>query len=85
MTSELPITNSTTIYVNYFSDKILSMDMEGVYYVVDNKRYYVHDAVMALAVRDGKKEGPPGGKKQWNEHLKKCDANIRKECRNVVV
>lgn len=43
--------------IPWFVDKTLQLNDEGVYYTIDDHKYYVHDQVMILAVKQGFK--PP--------------------------
>ncbi len=43
--------------VPWFVDKTLRLNEEGVYHVVDDKKYYIHDQVYIVAIKQGLK--PP--------------------------
>lgn len=68
-------------YSKWFSDKDLYMDDVGVCYAVMDagkwRRFYVHDQVMILAVKDGLK--PDIGKKRTSLFVKaRGDPDVRK-------
>lgn len=61
MSAELPIANSTLPcllepgHVKWFQDDI------GVFYIQNSQPYYIHNQVMALAIKEGRQPYPPGG------------------------
>ena len=84
-TAEIPVSNSDRpcivdqMYAIWFQDKTLVLDQDGVFYLKNGRKYYVHDQVMTLAVKDGLKELPPWGKTKWRLYLRsKCDPDIQK-------
>ena len=62
MTQEFAITNSEKPCLvdvdvsQWFEGKVLTLDDEGVYYTVEQNRYYVHDQVIIICIKRGTME-----------------------------
>ena len=83
MTTELPIINSSETckldpeYAHWFEKKTLFLDQEGVYYTKNGKKYYIHDQVIVIATKDGKKE-PLKNVKMMNNFIRtRCDPDVQ--------
>lgn len=83
MTTELPIINSPRTckvdpeYAYWFADKGLFWDDEGVFYITNGRKYYVHDQVIVIATKDGYKE-PPRDKRMLNRFIRtRCDPDVQ--------
>ena len=83
MSTYLPIKNFdkpcivSASHAKWFVDKELMMDEEGVYYIIDGRKYYVHDQVMTIAVKDKIKE-PPKNKTYFRLFvIQRCDPAVQ--------
>lgn len=88
MTTELPIINARrpckvdTEYAHWFEDKRLILDDEGVYYIKEGRKYYVHDQVIVIATKDGSKE-PPADKNMLRRFIRaRCDPDVQEYWRS---
>lgn len=59
-------------------DKTLRLDEEGVYYVIDDQRYYVHDQVMVIAVKQGLKPPLTPKMRMRNYVRARADPDVRR-------
>jgi hypothetical protein len=79
MTSELLIINSAkpclvnSEHEKYFKNKILFLDDNGVYYTKNGKKYYIHDQVYLICVKEGKKPKPTPKSKYERWLQNNCD------------
>ncbi len=87
MSVKLPILNSLQPclvdhhHAKWFQSKVLSLDDIGVWYTVHFRRYYVRDQVMALAVQEGRKCYPPGGRAAYTRFVRsQCDPEVQRYC-----
>ncbi len=87
--TKLPIVSTTdqfctvdTCYAKWFESKSLQCDDDhGVFYILNGRRFYVHDQVMALAVKDNKKGYPPGGRTQYLRFVReRADPDVQHHC-----
>ncbi len=71
-----------TCYAKWFQSKTLLLDSDhGVFYVLNGRRFYVYDQVMALAVKDHKKGFPPGGIHQYLHFVQeRADPDVQHYC-----
>lgn len=83
MTTELPIVNArrpckvASVDARWFQNKKLMLDDEGVYYRKEGRKYYVHDQVIVIATRDGRKEPPPDRRMLRQFIRTRCDPDVQ--------
>lgn len=64
-------------YVHWFADRELYLDAEGVFFNEDDKKFYVHDEVMTIACKEGKKEPLPN-RNQMRRFVKiRCSPRVQ--------